>query len=80
MRRGSHLVCTTPCDVNLTPEAAPVELTLRARGYADHLLVVELLPGERLEEHVTLKRRAAPTDAGPATPPSSLPALRLDRP
>jgi len=79
VHRGDLDLCTTPCDVNLDPEAGLVELTLRARGYADHLLVVQLLAGETLDEKVTLRRRPA-TPPRPPADTTGLPALRLDHP
>lgn len=94
VRRGSRLVCVTPCDVNIDPEAGMVELSLRARGYQEHALFVELLAGETITERVALRRRGAarpatteapggsetrePDEPEPTTP--GLPALRLDGP
>lgn len=94
VRRGSRLVCVTPCDVNIDPEVGMVELSLRARGYQEHALFVELLAGETITETVTLRRRGAVRPATTEAPGGSearepdeperttpgLPALRLDGP
>ena len=79
VRRGDRVVCTTPCDVDLAPQAGAVELRLDLAGYKEHLFYVDLLAGETVEELVALQRvRTAPP--APPTERPSLPALRLDAP